>query len=199
MGHARTTAGSTHAGLGPRQIVDLWDLALRGLPLGSLMLVRREEGKWGKSTASNGPVHELPPGWDLLDGQQRIRALVLGLRGPVLEEKRCLWIDLSQRSEAHCLSIHLTSESQPFDRPDDGSRLSVGERRAAREKIEPDCDRIKISRPGICRDAYNHELFSGFIDGTIQPTRPSSAWKLGWPPLPAKADDLLAVFPMHVY
>ena len=33
---------------GPRQVLELWDSVLRGLPLGTLMLAQRAEGKLGR-------------------------------------------------------------------------------------------------------------------------------------------------------
>src|SRR5262249_11517310 len=149
---------------GPRQVLDLWDSALRGLPLGTLFLVPRSNGiAHGLGAGASNKM--VGAGWDLLDGQQRTRSLLLGLRGPELKEglqdKRCIWIDLMGKPQAHRFSLHLTSESQPFGyQSENGQKLPVDERRKARSAIETENDPIRTKG----RLAFNHELFSGFIE-----------------------------------
>jgi hypothetical protein len=68
-----------NAAWGPRQVVDVWDSVLRGLPLGTFMLQLRKPGQWGLRMGADARKESLPPGWDLLDGQQRLRSLLLGV------------------------------------------------------------------------------------------------------------------------
>lgn len=181
---------------GPKQIVDLWDSALRGLPLGTLFLVPPHGERTIRGTgvdAENQVVNA--DGWDLLDGQQRTRALLLGVRGPLLiekqQDKRCLWIDLEGKSQTHLFSIHLTSESQPSGyQQENGQKLPLNDRRKAREMIEPD---LVDETP-----SFNYELFRGFINNTLAPGQPQPGWRPGWPPLPAKAASSRAVFPLLI-
>ncbi|MGH8013208.1 MAG: DUF262 domain-containing protein [Candidatus Binataceae bacterium] len=180
---------------GPKQIVDLWDSALRGLPLGTLFLVQQHVKRTVRGTgldAASKVISE--PGWDLLDGQQRTRALLLGLHGPCLEpdqqDKRCLWVDLNGGSQTHLFSLHLTSESQPFGyQPENGQKLPVTERRKARDLLTLSAD----------RPVFDYELFAGFIENRLCCSyQPESNWRAGWPPLPAKAAMSPAVFPLHI-
>jgi hypothetical protein len=86
----------------PKQIVDLWDSVLRGLPVRSIYLLKRNENEVAKGIGFDARnMTEVGEGWDVLDGQQRLRTLLLGLRGPCLElgatDKRCLWVDVLEK------------------------------------------------------------------------------------------------------
>jgi Protein of unknown function DUF262 len=184
----------------PKQVVDLWDSALRGLPLGTLFLVPRPSGT-ARALGADAPNQVVGDGWDLLDGQQRTRSLLLGVRGPELrknvQDKRCLWIDLAGKPQSHLFSLHLTSESQPFGyETGTGRKLPVENRRKARNSIEPEPDKNPIKKDG--RPAFNHELFSGPMQGELTPSQTPKGWKPGWPPLPAHAVNSTAVFPLHI-
>lgn len=184
---------------GPKQIVDLWDSALRGLPLGTLFVVEQHEERTVRGTGLDAKSEVVKVGgWDLLDGQQRTRALLLGLRGPLLEpgqqDKRCLWIDLEGESRTHLFSLHLTSESQPFGyQPENGQKLPVADRRNARDRLNKGKEILCADRP-----AFDYELFAGFMEKRLAPSQPESNWRAGWPPLPAKAATSQAVFPLHI-
>lgn len=189
---------------GPKQIVDLWDSVLRGLPIGSFYLVHRGEGRKARAMGTDaGNRDDLGEGWDLLDGQQRTRALLLGLRGPSLErgarDARCLWIDLGEKSRPGNLGLRLTSASQPFGyNAESGQKLPIDDRRKARIEIEPRPDEDPIKRDGVSRPAYTHELFEGFLRGDLAPKSIPAGWKKGWPPLPYKAARGAGMFPFHV-
>jgi len=156
----------------PKQVVDLWDSLFRGLPIGSFFLVKRS-GRGGpnevrgmSSTGQTLPVQGI--GFDLLDGQQRLRAMLLGLMGPVFEN-RYLWVDLGAEARSHHIRIHLTSASQPFGyQPENGQKLPIADRRKARDILEKD-ERyktlIKESRLNSSeRSTYDHELFQFFLN-----------------------------------
>ena len=177
-------------------------LVLRGLPLGTFMLLSRDDEELGLrmgADARNGP---LPWGWDLLDGQQRLRSLLLGVYGPDLRkgmvDKRCLWIDLDAELAPYLFKLHLTSASQPFGYDQNGFKLSPTERRTARERFET---RVESEIRTNGRRAYNHELFGGFIAkkppldlaaGEKQMPMPPAEYPGYpddcWPPIPARVE-----------
>ena len=172
----------------PRQVVDVWDSIFRGLPLGAFMLQKRVADKLGR--APNSGNKKLPEGWDLLDGQQRVRSLLLGLYGPTPQDKRCLWINLDLKSDRYLFDLRLTSASQPFGYDPSGYKPAPGVREAARNRFEPTAGEIRTGD----RRAYNHELFGGFIDGkpslelAVEGRKwpmPPKAYTQGWPPPPA--------------
>ena len=184
----------------PKQIVDLWDSLFRGLPIGSFFLVRRSgrDGTKVRGMNSTGrTVSVEKDGFDLLDGQQRMRAVLLGFMGPILEN-RYLWVDLGVEAKSHHIRIHLTSASQPFGyQPENGKKLSVADRRAAREKL---AEKLKhdqkhkallerLDRNGGKRPTYDHELFELFFDTAAQPHS-------GEPPRPYKASP--STYPLHI-
>ena len=177
----------------PRQIVDLWDSLFRGLPIGSFFLVRRscDHHSQVRTLLSSAPmVSTTQPGFDLLDGQQRARAMLLGLMGPELEP-RCLWVDLGADSKSHLIRLHLTSASQPFGYDsENGQKLPLNERRHARIEF----DKANIVKPtkddsnGAEHCCYDYELFDLFL-------RPN---RLGAAPIglrPWRASKL--TYPLH--
>ena len=185
----------------PKQVLELWDSLMRGLPLGAFYLVDQLSGCRSMVAIDQAADKSMPdthgtadtgnsrrrytrteekewPGFGLLDGQQRVRALLAGLYG---EEKTqlCLWVELDADDAARFPSLRITSRAQPFgyDRTS-GSKLSVADRRKARFQIEPDpkCHPIKHGD----RTAYDFELFYGNVkqDGkklVIQPPCPFNA------------------------
>ncbi len=185
----------------PKQILDLWDSVLRGLPIGTFLVVERPSGELVRGVAPNSRNVEVSKGWNLLDGQQRLRALLLGTGmgcDGKLGDRQCLWIDLAGTPKTHCFALHLTSESQPFGyAPETGGKLGIDDRRKARLEIEPDePNGHLILNAG--RVAYTHELFAGFFDRTLAPLRHIEGWEDGWPPLPYKAKrGQAALFPLH--
>src|SRR5580658_7857614 len=91
----------------PKQVLDLWDSAMRGLPIGTFYLVERTGEQLDRV---NFQEHEVAKarGFDLLDGQQRLRALLLAFHDTF--DDRCLWIDLGGEKPL----LLLTSRAQPF-------------------------------------------------------------------------------------
>jgi len=158
----------------PRQVVDAWDSVFRGLPLGAFMLQRREGEKMGVGLGADARIERLPQGWDLLDGQQRVRSLLLGIFGYSLEkgmlEKRCLWINLDSAysaSDRYVFDLKMTSGSQPFGYQPTGYKLAPRVREIARNRFEPPSnppDGVEWEISTGNRRAYNHELFGGFIE-----------------------------------
>ena len=175
---------------GPDRIIGVWRSVLEGMPLGAFYLVPQSGDADGHPSASaTGPVTEK---MELLDGQQRTRALVLGIVPPALEsarageasqkgEHRCLWVALRKHPglepKDQELDLFLTTRGQPFGYDSKGKRLGVEERRKARK------DWWKRNHPGedIDRGPPDHELFHGE----------------GGPPPPAKADKEGHALPLH--
>jgi len=148
----------------PRQVVNLWDSLMRGLPIGTLYLVEQPVGPRNViRLTANETVEFSGAGFDLLDGQQRVRALLIGAYGFV-EEKRCLWVDLGGEGAEQSSRLHLTSKAQPFGYDArTGEKLSVDKRRNARREIEPkNCALRCIGEAGE-RPAYDLDLFEGCV------------------------------------
>jgi hypothetical protein len=90
----------------PKQVVDLWDSLIHGLPIGTFYLVKYLVGP--RVTFKGKTRVESLPGHDLLDGQQRIRALLIGAVD-FPEEKRCLWVDLGSEEAKQRPILRITS------------------------------------------------------------------------------------------
>jgi hypothetical protein len=160
----------------PKQVVDLWDSLIRGLPIGTFYLVKQVEGERPVDTWNGKATEISTPGYDLLDGQQRVRALLIGAVG-FPEEKRCLWIDLGNEEASRRPVLRITSKGQPFGYDaKTGNKLSLDERRRARERIEGN---VYLLHKG--RKAYNRELFD---DNVIQ-----GGHRILQPPLPHGASE----------
>lgn len=113
-----------------RRVLDLWDSLFRGFPIGAFYVASRSE----------------EPGYDLLDGQQRLRALLVCLKPKEGEEEkvlgnrkldgRCLWVEVDPDlpKDARHPALYLTSEAQPFGYQEDGRKLPTWKRRDARRK-----------------------------------------------------------------
>ncbi|BBJ24657.1 GmrSD restriction endonuclease domain-containing protein [Candidatus Nitrotoga sp. AM1P] len=122
----------------PKQIVDLWDSLLRGMPIGSLMLSKLSEGQVASTLTIKEKKTEniSSEAMGLLDGQQRTLAMLIGC--PFINStqlQHCLWIDLAEEGYAGSpFDIRLTTKTQPFgfQRPSH-SRLSRSDRKKARE------------------------------------------------------------------
>lgn len=139
----------------PKQVVDLWNSLMRGLPIGLFYLVKQSNGQRTVTTYTGKTEETDLPGYDLLDGQQRIRALLLGATG-FSEEKRCLWVDLSKVEESELPVLRITSKGQPFGYDaNTGNKLSLEERQRARKRIEGEDVQFQLKE----RRAYDRELF----------------------------------------
>ncbi len=202
-----------NAAWNPRQVVDVWDSVFRGLPLGAFMLQERNEGQPGRRSGADACIDNfLPQGWDLLDGQQRVRSLLLGLYGPNLrrgrQDKRCIWLDLYGKSDRYLFELSVTSASQPFGYNEDGYKFAPATKAQARKRFEDEGEEIRNGD----RQAYSHELFEGFMgDGPTllrlvgdehEAPVPPLGYPKGWPPLPARIDlgrlaNARTIFPLH--
>jgi len=174
----------------PKQVLDLWDSLMRGLPIGAFYLVEHAAGahklvRLEANKKDNSPVKtqaSTRAGFELLDGQQRVRALLAGAYGSD-KGKLCLWVDLGADNAGQSPCLRATSKAQPFGYDGkSGGKLRMDQRRNARRNIEPDPCR----HPLRCGDrpAYDLDLFDGKITQDGTPTEQS---RLEQPPRPYDA------------
>lgn len=148
----------------PKQIQNLWDSLLRGMPIGSILL---KESQPDEKSTILAPVNRhvernAKPGFHLLDGQQRTLAMLLGFPGSFYALHK-LWIDFSEPGKnGSQFQFRVTTDTQPFGFNPDGSRLSLAERRKARACWTNE-DEAKMEKS-------NREIFND------ESTRP---WKAG--------------------
>lgn len=119
----------------PKQIVDLWDSLLRGMPIGSLMVTKLVGTGCDLTTKKTEEIENEAIG--LLDGQQRTLAMMIGW--PFSKpSQHCLWIDLAEEGyKGAPFKIRLTTSAQPFGFDHiSHSKLSKYERKRAREKYD---------------------------------------------------------------
>ena len=173
---------------GAKQVVDLWDSLMRGLPIGTFYLVEQPGAARELVLVGGDPINNSHQetqqseraGFDLLDGQQRVRALLAGVYGPKAG-KFCIWVDLGAESADQKPCLRVTSKAQPFGYDgNSGKKLSVPQRKAARKAIEPDPEKHPLKpASGENRPAYNLELFDVEViqDGQLidQPPQPFDA------------------------
>ncbi len=163
----------------PKQVVDLWDSLLRGLPIGMFYLLEQTDPRDLK--AGQKITHVEAPGYDLLDGQQRLRALRIGINGYeglAPEEKRCLWVEFidPNKNLGKHFRLRITTKSQPFGYdPESDGRLGAHKKWDAREKIG--FSRLKIcDENGAAREVHDLDLFDEKIAGLkLQPPLPYGA------------------------
>ena len=155
----------------PERIVNLWDSLLRGLPIGMFYLIRPISGNYsrplpGATGESALTIPSSRTGYELLDGQQRALAVLLGRRNPKAEG-RCLWVDIGKTDNDLLLCLRLTSRSQPFGYDERGGKLHLYQRQQARSDF--DAGEGKVKEP-----TANHELFDAMLNKENQsrPPRP---------------------------
>jgi hypothetical protein len=96
-----------------------------------------------------------------LDGQQRIRALLTGTFG-FPEEKRCLWIDVGNEESSRRPVLRISSKGQPFGYdPKTGNKLSLDDRRRARERMEKNGPLLHKNRRAYDVDLFNEVVTQG--------------------------------------
>ena len=118
----------------PKQIQDLWDSLLRGMPIGSVLLKTTGKGEEnaGLSTADRKVEKSSKSGFQLMDGQQRTLAMLLGFPSEEKAQHK-LWIDFSESGKGgSSFQFRVSTEAQPFGFSTDGARLSLDDRRKAR-------------------------------------------------------------------
>lgn len=122
----------------PQQIIDLWDSLLQGMPIGNMMvselqadtMVRRPGKHASEVVPTDGAL-------GLIDGQQRTLAMLLAWQlADGVEMDRHVWIDFADEPlSGHLVRLRVTTTNQPFgfQRNGESSKLSLSDRRQARE------------------------------------------------------------------
>jgi len=162
---------------GPPRVLGLWRSVMAGMPIGALYLTPATETAHGFGSQIV-PGASKDNGFDLLDGQQRLRTLMIALRTPT-EEQRCLWAD----AETGELRLYITTAAQPFGYDLEGNKLGVAARWKARIALIGEEPKVRANG-GQQHRPYDHELF-----GIRVGTDPDQ-----WPPQPALSGNAL---PMH--
>jgi hypothetical protein len=119
----------------PKQIIDLWDSLLRGMPLGSLMIGIIKKGGMVRPIGKTELVAIQDDGLGLIDGQQRTLAMLIAW--PKVGEKmdKRVWVDFAdQPSDEHLFRLHVTTQNHPFgfQKALPSTKLSLDDRRKAR-------------------------------------------------------------------
>lgn len=134
----------------PKQIIDLWDTLLRGMPMGSLMYnlilpgveVREVGGKDLIKAPESGAI-------GLIDGQQRTLAMLIPWEKVGEKMDRRIWVDFFDKpSDEHLFRLYVTTKNQPFgfQKTSPSTRLSLDERTKARKKFEAQHRGIDLSQ-----------------------------------------------------
>ncbi|MER0204453.1 MAG: DUF262 domain-containing protein [Nitrosomonas sp.] len=134
----------------PKQIIDLWDTLLRGMPMGSLMYslippgveVREIGGKDLIKTPESGAI-------GLIDGQQRTLAMLIPWEKVGEKMDRRIWVDFFDKpSDEHLFRLYVTTKNQPFgfQKTSPSTKLPLGERTAAREEFIKQHKKLDLSQ-----------------------------------------------------
>lgn len=138
---------------GPPRVLGLWHSVMAGMPIGALYLTSPTETARGFGSQNAGDAPRKTD-YDLLDGQQRLRTLMLARRTPA-EEQRCLWAD----AEIAELRLLMTTAAQPFGYNAEGNKLAVEARRKARHAWLTDSKMLRADG-GMPDRSYDHEVFN---------------------------------------
>jgi hypothetical protein len=143
----------------PKQIIDLWDSLLRGMPMGSLMyspmpadiLVRKVGGQVLEKSKA-GTI-------GLIDGQQRTLAMLIAWNHAGERMDRRIWVDFSDKpGDENLFRFHVTTKNQPFgfQKASPSTKLPMGERRDARLKFEATHGAVDLSQEFLFENASPH-------------------------------------------
>ena len=143
----------------PPQVLAFWDSLLSELPIGLLSLIiengEREIVNPGPKRAGDNHARTYSgPGFALLDGQQRLRALTL-CRDDPFGEQRCLWVSFTENA----YELRLTSRAQPFGYDKNGAKLLTKERSDAREAFEKKNPGMRWNCPRKDKEIYDRDLY----------------------------------------
>lgn len=137
----------------PKQIHDLWDSLLRGMPIGSILLKASGEGDPSAELATDREIKNASKsGFQLMDGQQRTLAMLLGFPSQNKAQHK-LWIDFSEDGRnGSQFQFRVSTEAQPFGFSVDGVRLSLDERQKARISWE---NNDEVKKKNTNKDIFN--------------------------------------------
>lgn len=121
----------------PKQIIDLWDSLLSGMPIGALMVSELQHNDARVALAQGSQAATAAQRLGLVDGQQRTLAMLTGWSAFAAGAgQRRLWVDLADEPAAgHRVRLRVSTRHQPFGygRHEPNRKLSLDQRRRARE------------------------------------------------------------------
>lgn len=124
----------------PKQIIDLWDTLLRGMPLGSLMYGRMPVDMSAIGLVDKNLIEKPKSGTiGLIDGQQRTLSMLIAWTKSGKQMDRRIWVDFADTpTDEHLFRLHVTTKNQPFgfQKSAPFAKLSLGERNKARTVFE---------------------------------------------------------------
>jgi hypothetical protein len=123
----------------PKQIIDLWDTLLRGMPLGSLMYGHMPVDMSAVGLVDKNLIETPKSGTiGLIDGQQRTLSMLIAWTKSGKQMDRRIWVDFADTpTDEYLFRLHVTTKNQPFgfQKSAPFAKLSLGERNDARLKF----------------------------------------------------------------
>lgn len=106
----------------PRQVELLWDSLLRNFPIGTIIVLSDE-------------LEQDSPKGELLDGQQRVSAIITGFKEVSPDTDSIVWVDLNAKDlQDRKYAIRVTNRAHPWGYSLNGDVLNAGQRREAIKK-----------------------------------------------------------------
>ena len=100
------------------QIELLWDSLLRNFPIGTLIVLSDD-------------IHADPPRGELLDGQQRVSAIISAFQEPRKNSDCVVWLDMNAVKKDRQYTFRVTTKAHPWGYPLDGGYYEAKTCRAA--------------------------------------------------------------------
>lgn len=130
-----------------KQIQELWDSLLRGMPIGAVMVKEFEPGQLSGGVAAErtySPSQQA--GFHLIDGQQRTLSMLLGFPQETPTDHK-LWVDFSAPGTVGLeFRLRVSTRAQPFGFQLDGRRLGTAERDKAYRTWEDANEGVSFER-----------------------------------------------------
>lgn len=122
----------------PKQIIELWDSLLSGMPIGALMVSEMQPDEQRVALTPHGKdTSPATQRLGLVDGQQRTLAMLMGWQAfTASAAQHRLWVDLADEpAPGHLVRLRISTRHQPFgyQRTEPNRKLSLDERRRSRE------------------------------------------------------------------
>ena len=167
----------------PKQIIDLWDSLLSGMPIGALMVSELQHNDARVALAQGSQAATAAQRLGLVDGQQRTLAMLTGWSAFAAGAgQRRLWVDLADEPAAgHRVRLRVSTRHQPFgyDRHDPNRKLSLDQRRRAREAYAAVAaqDLLAQARPHPAGAKYSAPVDLGQWVQAWRQLQDANAWK----------------------
>lgn len=124
----------------PRHIIELWDSVLRGMPIGGFLVYKMPANEQARALVTDRGDQALSDAngrirFALLDGQQRLKALMLGWPDLGPSRDLCLWVDLGAVPNGAEFAFRVTTAGRPFGyAANSEADISAEDRREARRR-----------------------------------------------------------------